>query len=89
MKILQLQHSALFWLVVALGVVPLAACSKQPKEQGLRADQMTAQLSAYNHTPDYIHQFYVNDQGGGNSRAYGGGGSFVCCIVYPKTWRQD
>jgi hypothetical protein len=55
---------------------------------GLTADKMTAQISPYNHTPDYIHQFYVNDQGGGNSFAYGGGGSFVCCIVYPTVWRQ-
>lgn len=56
-------------------------------EKGQNSDQMFAQLSAYNHTGDYIHQYYVNGQGGGNSRAYGGGGSFVCCIAYPKTWR--
>lgn len=67
-------------------VVPLYACSKQG-EGGLRPDQATAQLSAYNHTPDYIHQYYVDGQGGGNSYAYGGGGSFVCCIVYPEKWR--
>jgi len=32
---------------------------------------------------------YVNGQWGGNSRAYGGGGSFVCCVTYPRTWRPD
>jgi Protein of unknown function (DUF3304) len=80
--------SAPWLLVAALSVAPLGACSKQPKDGGLRPDQMVAQLSAYNHTPDYIHQYYVDGQGGGNSYAYGGGGSFVCCMVYPKAWRQ-
>lgn len=74
-------------LTVAALVAPLPACSKEPKSGDLKAEQMTAQLSAYNHTPDYIHQYYVNDQGGGNSRAYGGGGSFSCCVIYPRTWR--
>ncbi|QGJ68034.1 DUF3304 domain-containing protein [Xanthomonas oryzae pv. oryzae] len=25
---------------------------------------------------------------GGNSYAYGGGGSFVCCITYPRKWNS-
>ena len=74
-------------LIAAVLFVSLQACSKEPSSDGLKAEQMTAQLSAYNHTPDYIHQYYVNDQGGGNSFAYGGGGKFSCCIIYPKTWR--
>ena len=75
-------------VLVGTLILPQLACSKQPKDGELRPDQMIAQLSAYNHTPDYIHQYYVDDQGGGNSRAYGGGGSFVCCIAYPKVWRS-
>ena len=71
--------------VATLFIVAAAAASKSGKDPN--PDQMFAQLSAYNHTGDYIHQYYVNGQGGGNSRAYGGGGSFVCCIAYPKTWR--
>jgi hypothetical protein len=70
------------YLAAAL-VGPLAACSKPPEAKP------TANLSAYNHTPDYIHQYYVDGQWGGNSYAYGGGGSFVCCIVYPREWRPD
>ena len=69
-------------------LVPLVACSKEPSSGGLRADQDVAQLSGYNHTADYIHQYYVDGQGGGNVYAYEGGGSFVCCIVYPKAWRE-
>lgn len=52
--------------LVASLVGPLVACSKPPEAKP------TANLSAYNHTPDYIHQYYVNDQWGGNSWAYGG-----------------
>ncbi|PJJ96079.1 hypothetical protein CO611_09155 [Lysobacteraceae bacterium NML03-0222] len=48
----------------------------------------TARMSAYNHTADYIHQYYINGQWGGNSYAYGGGGSFVCCIIYPRQWHE-
>ncbi|PIF73755.1 uncharacterized protein DUF3304 [Variovorax sp. 54] len=46
----------------------------------------TANLSAYNHTPNYIHEYWVNNQFDANVFAYGGGGSFVCCIVYPQRW---
>ena len=49
-------------------------------------DEATASITSYNHTPDYIHQFYVDGTWGGNSFAYGGGGSFVCCVAYPKNW---
>ena len=70
-------------LSIALLCMRTAADAKN--ETGQNSDQMFTQLSAYNHTGDYIHQYYVNGRGGGNSRAYGGGGSFVCCIAYPKT----
>lgn len=50
------------------------------------SNEATANLSAYNHTPNYIHEYSVNGQFGANSYAYSGGGSFVCCIVYPRTW---
>ncbi|MFT3721597.1 DUF3304 domain-containing protein [Pseudorhodoferax sp.] len=77
-----------FWLVMAaFAVLPLVACSNSSGDGKTKPDQMVATISPYNHTPDYIHQFYVDGQGGGNSRAYGGGGSFVCCIAYPKQWR--
>lgn len=62
----------------------LTACATKPDPQN---DKATASITSYNHTPDYIHQFYVDDTWGGNSFAYGGGGKFVCCLVYPKTWR--
>lgn len=65
-------------------LLPLAACSKGAEDDGMAL----ANISPYNHTPDYIYQLYVDGQWGGNSRAYGGGGSFVCCVAYPRTWRE-
>jgi hypothetical protein len=65
-------------------IVLLSGCKEKPKEDD--GPRMAA-ISPYNHTPDYIHQLYVDGTWGGNSRAYGGGGSFVCCISYPKVWR--
>ncbi|MBS0425976.1 MAG: DUF3304 domain-containing protein [Proteobacteria bacterium] len=45
-------------------------------------------ITAYNHTGDYIHQYYINGQWGGNSFAYEGGGSFVCCAEFPAQWHE-
>ncbi len=70
--------------VAAASLYALTACAKKPDPMDGKA---TANITSYNHTPDYIHQFYVDGTWGGNSFAYGGGGSFVCCLVYPKTWR--
>lgn len=70
--------------VAAASLYALTACATKPDPMD---DKATASITSYNHTPDYIHQFYVDGTWGGNSFAYGGGGKFVCCVVYPKTWR--
>jgi len=75
-------------VLATLLLIPLIACSDEQQAKGRKPEQMVAQLSVYNHTGDYIHQSYVDDQSSGNARAYGGGGSFVCCIQYPKVWRE-
>lgn len=72
----------LAWLLC--GLLPLAACSQESR----LPPTATANISPYNHTSDYIDQISIDGQGGGNSRAYGGGGSFVCCISYPRQWHQ-
>ena len=72
------------WLAgIVLSLLALTACSGEPAD-----DTATASISPYNHTEDYIHQLYVDGGYGGNSRAYGGGGKFTCCIVYPRQWRE-
>ncbi|WP_367683120.1 DUF3304 domain-containing protein [Xanthomonas oryzae] len=76
----------LFRLLLLCALLPLGACSKPTGEQ-VDGGMATANISPYNHTGDYIHQLYIDGQWGGNSRAYGGGGTFVCCIAYPRTWR--
>nr|WP_242879669.1 DUF3304 domain-containing protein [Xanthomonas oryzae] len=73
-------------LLMLAALLPLGACSKPTGEQ-VDGGMATANISPYNHTGDYIHQLYIDGQWGGNSRAYGGGGTFVCCIAYPRTWR--
>lgn len=64
-------------------ILSFAACSKPVPDKFV-----FAQIGNYNHTADYIHQFYVDGAWGGNSRAYGGGGGFVCCIKYPRVWHS-
>ncbi len=76
-------HGARWLAGIVLSLLALTACSGEPSD-----DTATAKISPYNHTGDYIHQLYVDGAYGGNSRAYGGGGSFVCCIVYPRQWRE-
>jgi hypothetical protein len=70
------------WLLMA--VMLLGGC-EETKDDG----PWMASISPYNHTAEYIGQLYVNGTWGGNSWAYGGGGSFVCCIDYPQVWRPD
>ena len=74
-------------VITAWLLIPFIACSDEQRAIDPKIEQMVAQLSVYNHTSDYIHQTYIDGQSGGNARAYGGGGSFVCCIRYPKVWR--
>ena len=85
-------HPIRFWAKMSkallsglVAAIVLSACSKIGDQLD---DRATAQLSGYNHTADYIHQFYVDDTWGGNVFAYSGGGKFVCCIVYPLAWRE-
>ncbi len=73
---------ALAWGCIFL---PLVACSQEDR----LPPTATAQISPYNHTPEYIDYISIDGQGGGNSFAFGGGGSFVCCITYPRQWRED
>ncbi|WP_111519967.1 DUF3304 domain-containing protein [Cupriavidus phytorum] len=82
---MKLKRTIIEWSIVAMSSMVIAACGKG----GGQADDMAASsITAYNHTPDYIHQFYVNEAWGGNSFAYGGGGGFVCCVTYPRKWHD-
>jgi hypothetical protein len=39
-----------------------------------------------NYTENGIQEFTVDGVWGSNIGAYGGGGGFVCCVIYPKAW---
>jgi len=72
-------------LSTVLVIAMLMGCNKEEPDMG----PATAQVSAYNHTEDFIYQFYIDGSGGAGVRAYEGGGGFVCCIGYPREWRPD
>lgn len=76
------------WLsVLAAGTVLLSStgCAGSDKQGPAMSN---GKIAAYNHTSDYIHQFYVDGAWGGNVYAYSGGSSFVCCVTYPRQWRS-
>ncbi len=56
---------------------------------GCEQDSVGLEINAVNYTNKHIYDFTVNGYGGANVTAYGGGGSFVCCIVIPVKWRED
>lgn len=76
---IQLGHLFALFLI-AIG---LAGCEEKPKV----VEPAYVKMTGYNYTEDYIHQFYIDGAWGGNVRAYGGGGGFVCCIGVPEGWR--
>jgi len=82
-------HTTITGLVLGISMAACAQAAPDSPSVSAKAAapaKATANLSAYNHTPDYIHEYWVNGQFGANAFAYGGGGSFVCCIVYPRQW---
>ena len=72
-----------YLLTLLLLAIGLTGCEEKPKV----AERAYIKITGYNHTEDYIHQFYVDQGGGGNVFAYSGGGGFVCCIGVPGEWR--
>jgi len=67
-------------------LITLVACKPAASDES-QSEQLSANISGYNHTDDYIHQFYVDEASGPNISAHGGGGKFSCCIVYPSQWK--
>ena len=68
---------------VALLITALMGCNGEDPDTG----PATGSIIGYNNTEDYIHRFFVDENWGGNVRAYSGGGGIVCCINYPREWR--
>jgi len=76
-------NTASCWLRhLLLGVfllISLTACDS--KDEG-----SASSIAGYNYTIEGIQEFYVNGAWGGGISIGGGGGSYVCCIMLPKTW---
>jgi len=70
-------------VLLAFGVLLLAACSTQPK-----ADESNygASVGIVNHTGNFIYSASVNGGGGGHMEAWGAGAANVCYVMVPKKW---
>jgi hypothetical protein len=73
-------------LLIALTCVLIAAAFAGWRWHAAR-QTMIAPIAPYNFTADHISDIYVNDIWGGNSSAHSGGGSGICCVLVPETWR--
>jgi hypothetical protein len=47
-----------------------------------------SQITGYNHSSNYIADFSVNGNWGGNIFVHSGGGKSTCCIELPLPWRS-
>ena len=68
----------------------LAACASSSGGLSTRdADKryINASLGGVNHTGQYLYEFSVNGQFGGNVSEYGGGNAGVCCVRLPRAWQ--
>jgi len=81
------RRSLIYLMASCLTAMELSSCSDSNGQ--LPNNMATANISGYNHTAEYIHQFYIDDAWGGNVFAYSGGGSFVCCLIYPQQWKPS
>ena len=78
-------QSTLKTLSAVLLIATLVVCNGEEPDTG----PATGSIIGYNNTENYIHRFFVDENWGGNIRAYSGGGGIVCCISYPREWRPD
>lgn len=90
------------WSLLFVAICLLQACVKKDgveTAQGAAANPthtvpasssntVSASLVGYNHTDKTIAAFYVDGVWGGNITPESGGGSFVCCVDVPITWRE-
>lgn len=72
-------------LFIAFFSLFISACSG-PQKPAVPA-RIPIQITAYNHTQDYIHQYYIDGDGGGNVSAYGISG-IICCGSIPEKWYE-
>lgn len=73
------------FLLISFSALVLSACNTAPKPTA--SARIPIQITAYNHTQDYIHQYYIDEKSGGNVRAYGIDG-ILCCTTIPEKWHE-
>jgi hypothetical protein len=67
-----------------LFICTVSACKDQPVEPP--ADTGTGSIVGVNYTANGIQWFRIDEAYGSSLGSYRGGGGYVCCMKYPKTW---
>ncbi len=78
-------------MILGLGLLVAWWLASSVRE-GIKPDDfMPVDFGGTHHIgPDFnISQFYLNGANGFNVGWEGGGGTSVCCVLLPKTWRPD
>jgi len=93
MRLIGVNQYKFYRLIISLALLIFTACEDKAipdDKNSLKSanENHIASIIAYNHTSDYIHEFYVNGAMGPNVRAHGGGGATTCCIELPQQWRS-
>ena len=83
-------------IITLIASLTLSACHGVPDSSTTSRDvfdpdpeDTIGSIVGYNHTGEYIHEFYVDGVMGSNIFAYSGGGGFTCCGTFPRQWRED
>lgn len=74
--------------MIVLAILSSAACDKQ-QQIAAPSDFGAGAIVGVNYTDNGIQWFTVDGAAGASLGTYSGGGGFVCCASYPKTWRPS
>jgi hypothetical protein len=72
-------------LFLLLSVLATTSCKNNDSPEA-SDDSGMGSIVGVNYTENGIQEFTVDGVWGSNVGAYGGGGGFVCCVIYPKVW---
>lgn len=56
---------------------------------GCQQENANIELAGVNYTDKNISEYFVDGYYGGNVYANSGGGSFFCCVLLPRHWRNN
>jgi hypothetical protein len=78
-----------YYLLLALLWSGVPACQRQINETRPDSTSGSGAIVGVNYTNNGIQWFTVDGAAGARLGTYSGGGGFVCCASYPKTWKPN